>query len=534
MDFNVFMPISKVDKEQRMVYGYASTSTKDLQGEIVSLDALKAALPDYMEWAPIREMHTTSAVGVTKEANVDSKGLYIKAKIRDDAAWAKCIESEPGAGDQVYKGFSIGGSKLEKQGDTIKALRLTEISLVDRPANGDCRFDVSKSLIKVGEENQGSNASLIEKALDTLKSIVGQFSPSPAPVLELVPNIEKSDALTADEISALARKFDEVEFEKREFSEKERKHLASTGAALPDGSFPISSAKDVENAVKAHGRAGDPEKAKAHIIARAKELKATHLLPADWPGSTKTKESTIMDSDIQKRHSAAHKEAIAKAAGHLHKAMEHHAAAVSAHNELVKCFGKADGIGTAEHHKHLGKLTEHLGAMGEHHELAEHYLRKAAGSSEAEHLPDDDTPNAEALRPLPQSRFVSGGKDDTVSDNPYTAAAVADMVKAAVAEATAPLVAETAFMKGQLSIIEKQPGGAARPKLYSGVFEQPGATNGKVNFDREINKAASSVDLNDPNSCRAAAARAIGLMNMKDSPYCKSVDDPGFQIDFGS
>ena len=76
-DFSVFLPIEKVDAQSGMVWGYASTPSKDLQGEIVPLDAIKAALPDYMKWANIREMHTSSAVGVTKEAHIDAKGLYI-------------------------------------------------------------------------------------------------------------------------------------------------------------------------------------------------------------------------------------------------------------------------------------------------------------------------------------------------------------------------------------------------------------------------------------------------------------------------
>ena len=73
--FKAFAPISKVDDEQRMVYGYASTDTKDSQGDVVKLDAIEKALPDYMRFANIREMHTMSAVGVAKSAEVDEKGL---------------------------------------------------------------------------------------------------------------------------------------------------------------------------------------------------------------------------------------------------------------------------------------------------------------------------------------------------------------------------------------------------------------------------------------------------------------------------
>lgn len=138
MSLQIYVPISKIDAEKRMVWGYASTPTLDLQGERISLDAIKEALPDYMQWANVREMHQLSAVGVAKEAAVDDKGLYVGAKVVDDEAWKKCLES-------VYKGYSIGGERLEKQDDTITKLKLLEISLVDRPANPDCRIEVEKA-----------------------------------------------------------------------------------------------------------------------------------------------------------------------------------------------------------------------------------------------------------------------------------------------------------------------------------------------------------------------------------------------------
>lgn len=136
--FKAYAPISKVDEESRMVYGYASTDTKDSQGDIVKLDAIEAALPDYMRFGNIREMHTMSAVGVAKSAEVDDKGLYLGAKVVDEAAWIKVKEG-------VYKGFSIGGKALKKSAGVIEELRLTEISLVDRPANQECVIDMWKA-----------------------------------------------------------------------------------------------------------------------------------------------------------------------------------------------------------------------------------------------------------------------------------------------------------------------------------------------------------------------------------------------------
>src|ERR1700687_393794 len=97
-----YWPIAKVDAEQRMVWGYASTEAEDDQGETVTREALAAALPEYMRFANIREMHQPSAVGVAKEAQIDEKGLWLGAKVVSDEAWKKVVEG-------VYKGFSIGG-----------------------------------------------------------------------------------------------------------------------------------------------------------------------------------------------------------------------------------------------------------------------------------------------------------------------------------------------------------------------------------------------------------------------------------------
>lgn len=69
---------------------------------------------------------------------------------------------------------------------------------------------------------------------------------------------------------------------KREFSQDERDSAADSGAALPDGSFPIKSEQDIKNAIRAVGRAKDPAAAKAHIKSRAKTLGHEDLIPEAW------------------------------------------------------------------------------------------------------------------------------------------------------------------------------------------------------------------------------------------------------------
>ena len=76
---NIFAKIEKFNDEQQIVEGYASTEALDSDGEIITIEALKNALSDYMLFPSIREMHQAMAAGVTKAAFVDDKGLYISA-----------------------------------------------------------------------------------------------------------------------------------------------------------------------------------------------------------------------------------------------------------------------------------------------------------------------------------------------------------------------------------------------------------------------------------------------------------------------
>jgi phage head maturation protease len=162
-----WMDLHKIDAEQRIIEGFATTEEIDdeagiwqgqmYKGDVVSAEAVKEALPDYMEWANLREMHDLSAVGVVIKAElidgdveVDGRTyknpLHIVAKVVDDEAWRKVKEG-------VYKGFSIGGkvikAVLEKiTGQLVRKvvkLMMVEISLVDRPRNPGARILLWKS-----------------------------------------------------------------------------------------------------------------------------------------------------------------------------------------------------------------------------------------------------------------------------------------------------------------------------------------------------------------------------------------------------
>ncbi len=87
---------------------------------------------------------------------------------------------------------------------------------------------------------------------------------------------------------------------------KQRQQFARSGAAMPDGSFYIRNASDLDNAIRAVGRAtpnaGESEEARRnavrrHIIRRARFLKLSDRIPDTWnpDGSLKQSAMTLAD-----------------------------------------------------------------------------------------------------------------------------------------------------------------------------------------------------------------------------------------------
>ncbi|HZL59443.1 MAG TPA: XkdF-like putative serine protease domain-containing protein [Stellaceae bacterium] len=199
----LFVPLAKFDEEKRLAIGYASTPALDSQGEIVKREAVEAALPDYMRFANIREMHQPSAVGVAQEAGLDERGLRIAAKVVDDDAWEKVKQG-------VYKGFSIGGRVTARDPGNrkiITGLELNEISLVDRPANPEATIDLYKrddvlakeGLVKEGRRNNAADQERIQAMHDNSVELGADCAPAPP-----------DQSATADDAVGLARRIDDL------------------------------------------------------------------------------------------------------------------------------------------------------------------------------------------------------------------------------------------------------------------------------------------------------------------------------------
>lgn len=262
--------IQRVDEEQRMVWGYASTEQRALDGLVITRDAMAGALDEYMEYANIREMHQASAVGVAREAMVDDKGLWIGAYVVDDDAWKKVVE-------RVYKGFSIG-AKITRRDDEdktlVRGISLREISLVDRPSDPGAKFDTFRAA-------DFQDGELDEE--DPVERGEGEEEPGYRYVLR------GSDPETAEVVDTY----------RRDFTSKQRESAAKTGAAMPDGSFPIENRADLENAIRAFGRAKNKRAVKRHIEKRAKALGAEDLIPDSWKegGDDKKRAAELDNTD---------------------------------------------------------------------------------------------------------------------------------------------------------------------------------------------------------------------------------------------
>ena len=103
----------------------------------------------------------------------------------------------------------------------------------------------------------------------------------------MVPNcvpVEKVEDLSeADQVNkSLFSNLDPFDLIKRDYNTKQRKEMAASGEAMPDGSYPIANRTDLMNAIRSWGRGGSDPKVKQYIKRRAKALGASDMIPENW------------------------------------------------------------------------------------------------------------------------------------------------------------------------------------------------------------------------------------------------------------
>jgi phage head maturation protease len=177
----LYADISKTEEQEDgtiKVYGFASSQSVDSDGEIVTSEAIRTAIPDYMKFGAVREMHDSKkAAGTALEMKVEDDGrTTFAAHITDPVAVTKVKTG-------TYKGFSIGGRALTKErgnvqkGEATKIteLKLVEVSLVDRPANPDAIL----TCFKADEVEKPPHDSEEQEAIAHLQELVNKGAISP-------------------------------------------------------------------------------------------------------------------------------------------------------------------------------------------------------------------------------------------------------------------------------------------------------------------------------------------------------------------
>ena len=145
---NFSTPISKIDVEKRMVHGFATLDNLDRQGDVVPLEASIKAFESFR--GNIREMHQPISVGKVvsfkeekyfdEDTNKFYNGIYVSAYVSKGAqdTWEKVLDGTLSAfsiGGEVHEAEDVYDENLGKKYQVIKEYSLSELSLVDNPAN---------------------------------------------------------------------------------------------------------------------------------------------------------------------------------------------------------------------------------------------------------------------------------------------------------------------------------------------------------------------------------------------------------------
>ena len=198
----LFAEINKVEEQDDgtiKVWGYASSEVVDSDGETITSGAMKAAMPDYLKFGAVREMHKADAAGTAIEMEVGEDGrTFFGAHVVDPVACKK-VQTK------VYKGFSIGGRVLSRDSankSIIDGIQLIEISLVDRPANPEAVFTMYKA---EGIDEQPDSPTEEEVAVEDLAKHFQEGTLKPTEVLaKALAPVEKGMYTVSDFASLLS------------------------------------------------------------------------------------------------------------------------------------------------------------------------------------------------------------------------------------------------------------------------------------------------------------------------------------------
>jgi hypothetical protein len=331
-------PITKTEEQEDgtlMVYGPAASSDLDRDQQRLNADWLDRAMPEWAQYGNVREQHDAKkAVGVgVGLSKADDGSHHIAAHIVDPGAVTK-IKTK------VLKGFSVGIKnprvvlgKADAPGGEVVDGSICEISVVDRPCNPNTLFEIAKAdgagtleavegevVEKTDAEAFGIPADVYERLPEGVRSALNSLAGAGASVSaesvktdEAAPSVVagasfllKLDGLPVSEDmirglvdERVAERLSDVN--KADLSTGGRKKAAASGAAMPDGSYPIKTKADLRKAIRAVGRGGaEHDKIRKHIITRAKALGLEAMVPKNWnaDGSLQTADKAEGDEEL--------------------------------------------------------------------------------------------------------------------------------------------------------------------------------------------------------------------------------------------
>jgi hypothetical protein len=170
-NFEYIIKIEEVGQinDHIIVAGIASNGSLDWDDEIIDLDSLRSSWDDYMKNPVLRYMHGKDsrhpdAIGRVIPEYITESGKILKTEFRNGNPFIVAeISNAPDVEDirikiqeGVLRGFSIGGRanrvtdfchKLGKNIDKVFVKRLSEISIVDLPANKKGFFEIIKGCV---------------------------------------------------------------------------------------------------------------------------------------------------------------------------------------------------------------------------------------------------------------------------------------------------------------------------------------------------------------------------------------------------
>lgn len=526
-------PITKTEEQEDgtlMVYGPAASSDLDRDQQRLNAEWLDRAMPEWAQVGNIREQHDAKrAVGVgVGLSKTDDGQHHIAAHIVDDGA-VKKIKAK------VLKGFSVGIKnprvvlgKADAPGGEVVDGSICEISVVDRPCNPATLFEIAKAdgagtlevvesavvVEKTDAEAFGIPADVydalpegVRTALTSLAAagaavstdtVKAEASVGTGAVVSSPSFLLKLDGLPVDEDMIRGLVDNRVAeqlgaLDKADLSAAGRRKAAASGAAMPDGSYPIKTKADLRKAIKAVGRGGaDHDKIRKHIVTRAKALGLEAMVPSNWnaDGSLKTAEKAdgegiraqlegvlrdvrTLVPDLAKADDATD---TAGAGGGEHD----ESADIQGANEAIACIARlivseAESLsqGNLDEISDISMLLDAVRSLRWFKQSEEYEQQQMAAASKSDSAENGTTETTQASATEAGSTETSasaeeqqtaadgqqaedGGEtteaDDTGSESDaVTKAVVAELVKAAVAEVTTASEERTKALEAELA-----------------------------------------------------------------------------------